>query len=117
ARREQLQSSTKAGLPFSEVISYLIKRRGMYLSHFLGMSTVAMLTYAMLAWIPTMFMRTWDWKISEIGLAYGIVTLAAGPLSAVLSPWLGERLDRKQYQDSHMRAVIWILAMALAGAV
>jgi MFS family permease len=101
----------------SHVVGFLSSHRRMYLSHFLGMSTVVMLAYGLYAWVPSMFIRTWGWSISQIGVAYGIVTLAAGPLAAMLSSWLGEHLTRRQHQDAHMRAVAWIVLMTVIGAL
>ncbi len=89
----------------------------MYSSHFFGMSVVGILSYGFFAWIPTMFIRTWGWSIWEIGLAYGSVTLIAGPLSVFLASWISERLMAKGYQDAHMRAALYLNWLGIAGAV
>jgi MFS family permease len=89
----------------------------MYGSHFFGMSVVGILSYGFFAWIPTMFIRTWGWSIWDIGLAYGCVTLIAGPLSVFLASWLSERLMAKGHDDAHMRAALYLNWLGIVGAV
>jgi MFS family permease len=117
-RREQMATAGGGGhLSFAAVTSYLRARAGMYGSHFVGMSTVAILAYGLAAWVPTMFLRTWGWTIREVGLAYGIVTLAAGPLAVLLASWLAERLQARGYQDAQMRSALICVSIAVLGAI
>lgn len=118
-RRERLPASAGEAqhLPLAAVVKFLGSRWRMYASHFLGMSTVAILAYGLFAWIPTMFIRTWGWTIGDIGLAYGSVVLLAGPLSAFGASWLSERLIAKGYQDAHMRAALCFIGFGIAGAI
>lgn len=117
-RRERMKTADGSSeIPFKVAMSFVGQRIRMYGSHFVGMSTVALLAYASYAWIPTMFLRTWNWSISDIGMAYGIVTLIAGPLAAVWASWLGERLADKGYEDALMRAARFSMALAaISGA-
>jgi len=104
-------------LPFKAVAAFLGKRIRMYGSHFLGMSTVAILAYGLSAWIPTMFVRTWGWSIRDIGIAYGIVTLAAGPLAVFVASWLGAFFTARGDLDAQMRAAVSSIALAVVGAL
>lgn len=121
-RRENLvisNDSQKNGhhLTLRQVLQFLGTRRRMYGSHFLGMSTVGILSYGFYAWIPTMFIRTWDWSIQEIGMGYGVVTLIAGPLAVFFSSWLSELLAARNYKDAQMRAALYLNFIGIAGAI
>lgn len=118
-RRERLPTAAgeKPHLALGTVLRFLGTRHRMYGSHFLGMSTVAILAYGLFAWIPTMFVRTWGWSIGDVGLAYGVVTLAAGPLAAVLASVLGERLSARGHEDAQMRAAVISVIIGIAGAI
>jgi MFS family permease len=118
ARRERMKNADGSShLPFKVAVSFVGQRIRMYGSHFVGMAMVAMLAYAMYAWIPTMFIRTWGWSISDVGMAYGIVTLAAGPFAAVWASMLGERLSAKGYEDAQMRAALISMVVAAVSGV
>ena len=119
-RREGLKAAAggdAAHLPLTEVVQFLGSRWRMYGSHFLGMSVVGILSYGFYAWIPTMFIRTWDWSVRDIGLAYGIVTLATGPAAVVMASWLAESFMKKGYQDAHMRAAFCGALVGIVGSV
>jgi hypothetical protein len=64
-----------------------------------------------------MFIRTWNWSVWDIGLAYGCVTLVAGPSAVLLASWLAERLMARGCQDAHMRAALYLNLMGIVGAV
>ena len=89
----------------------------MYGSHFFGMSVVGILSYGFFAWIPTMFIRTWNWSVLDIGLAYGTVTLIAGPTAVLLASWLAERLMANGREDAHMRAALYLNFLGIGGAI
>ena len=121
-RRERFPASSSDRsdghhLPLIEVVQFLGTRWRMYGSHFFGMSTVGILSYGFYAWIPTMFIRTWNWTIQDIGLAYGVLTLIAGPLAVLLASWLSESLMARNYKDAHMRAALYLNTLGIAGAI
>lgn len=118
-RRERLTSESGAALnlPIAVVAKYLLGRWRLYGSHFMALSAVTMLAYALFAWIPTMFIRTWGWSIGEIGLAYGVVVLVGAPLSAFAASWLTERLLARGHGDAHMRAALGFASVAGASGV
>ncbi|RYG14155.1 MAG: MFS transporter [Burkholderiales bacterium] len=118
-RRERLPTAEGESqhLALKTVLLFLGSRFRMYGTHFLGMSTVAILAYGLFAWIPTMFVRTWGWSIGDVGLAYGCVTLAAGPLAAVLASVLGERLSARGHEDAQMRAALISVCIGIVGAI
>tara|TARA_R110002049_G_scaffold115854_14_gene268101 strand:- start:11518 stop:12882 length:1365 start_codon:yes stop_codon:yes gene_type:complete len=104
-------------LSLKTVMGFFAQRWRMYGSHFFGMSTVGILSYGFFAWIPTMFIRTWDWEVQDIGLAYGVVTLIAGPVSILLASWLPEFLMKRGHQDAHMRAALYLNMLGVVCAV
>jgi len=122
ARKERYQSDgggEGAAVDHSlrKALGFFGSRWKMYGSHFFGMSVVGILSYGFFAWIPTMFIRTWNWSVLDIGLAYGTVTLIAGPSAVVLASWLAEKLMRKGLDDAHMRAALYLNLLGIGGAV
>lgn len=104
-------------LSLAEVATFLLSRWRMYGSHFFGLAAVALLAYALFAWIPTMFIRTWGWSIAEIGTAYGIVVLLAAPLSALVAAGLSDLLMARGRTDSAMFAALICAVVAGMSAV
>lgn len=64
-----------------------------------------------------MFIRTWNWSVLDIGLAYGTVTLIAGPTAVLLASWLAERLMANGREDAHMRAALYLNLLGIGGAI
>jgi len=118
ARLERMSGPNgEAHLPFAAVAAFLGQRVRMYGSHFLGMSAVAILAYGLSAWVPTMFVRTWGWSIRDIGIAYGIVTLLAGPLAVVVASSLGFFFTARGNEDAQMRAAVCGIGLGVVGAL
>lgn len=97
---------TKDQLTVRETLAYLGARWPTYLSHFLGMSLVAILGYNYFFWVPSLFLRTWGWTIPEISLGYGLVTLVGGPLGILLGGGIGAHLARQGHPDALMRTCL-----------
>jgi MFS family permease len=93
-------------IPIKAVAAFLWDRRSTYLTLFLGMSVVTIIGYGYFSWIPTMFIRTWGWSISEIAFAYGMVVLVFGPLGVNFGGWLAERWYNKGRRAAHMRVTL-----------
>lgn len=93
ARKELLTAGTNAeALSFRFFLEYLRRRWRSYGAVFAGMAFLTVITYSNFAWVPTMFIRTHNWEIKEIGLIYGAIVLSAGPLGIYLGGLLGNAL-------------------------
>jgi hypothetical protein len=122
-RRDKLQIATDGGetrdeVSIGETVRFLTQRWRTYSTHFLGMSVVTILGYGFLFWIPTMFLRTWQWSIPDVSLAYGIIALTAGPIGVNAGGWLSDWLYSRGHRDAHMRmtligAIILVISSAL----
>lgn len=96
--------STEISIP--DTVRYLAQRLRTYGTHFLGMSVVTIIGYALFFWVPTLFVRTWDWSIPRISVVYGIINLVCGPLGVVLAGWLADRRYQRGQKDSLMRTAL-----------
>lgn len=96
-----------AAIPLAEVARYLGARWRCFVSLFVGMSVVTILGYAYFAWWPTVFLRTWHWRIGDISLAYGLLLLTFAPLGVFAGGWYADSLYRKGHRDAHMRATLF----------
>jgi MFS family permease len=119
-RREVLSASTAAAaarLPFRQVAAFIASRWRLYGSHFLGLSVAATLTYGFLAWIPSMFVRTWGWTIAQIGIGFGIVMIFSGVAGVYLVSSLARRLHARGSSDVYMRVALYCVLLGVIGAV
>lgn len=106
-RKDKLQREDADDvMPIREVAGFLWSRRSTYGTLFLGMSVVTIIGYGYFSWIPTMFVRTWDWSISEIAFAYGVVILTTGPLGVNVGGWLADHWYSKGRRAAHMRVTL-----------
>lgn len=104
-------------IPIRDVIRFLLSRWRTYGSHFLGLSIMGIIGNAYLAWIPTVFIRTWGWGIAEISLYYGLVVSVGGIIGVNLGGWLGDRMYQRGIKDGHMRVVLYGTIMLIIAAV
>jgi MFS family permease len=110
-RRDRLQVRLANGelaenLTVGQTVAYLRQRWRTYLTHFIGMSVVTIQGYNYFFWVPSMFLRTWQWTIPEISLGYGLVTITGGPLGILLGGWIADRLYQRGYKDALMRTCL-----------
>ncbi len=111
ARRDRIRMEAGDGtmseeLPVAATLHFLGQRWKTYATHFLGMSVVTVIGYAFFFWIPTMFVRSWDWSIPQAGYAYGLVTLIFGPIGVNLGGWVADWLYARGYKDGLMRTCL-----------
>jgi MFS family permease len=104
-------------IPLKTVVRFLWERRATYLTLFIGMSVVTIIGYGYFSWIPTMFLRTWDWPISKIAFAYGVILLIFGPLGVNLGGWLADRWYNKGRRAAHMRVTLLGACILVPGSV
>ena len=97
------------GPPADTILAFMKARAGVYLPLCCGLSTLTILGYGYSAWLPTLFIRVHGWSVSEIGLRYGLVLLALGPLGALMGGWFCDRRIAAGRTDVHW----WVIVVSL----
>jgi MFS family permease len=122
ARHGRIRLQNAAGretehLSIRAALEFLASRWQTYGALFLGMSGATVLGEGVLSWLPAMFMRTWDWDISQVAFAQGSVMLVAAPLGVNLGGWLADRWYGKGRKAAHFRVLIYSCCVMVAASV
>ena len=118
--REPARQETSAAaqnLSFRDVLTYLYGRRKIYIPLFLGMSVNTIVGYALFSWIPTSFARVHGWTMGDIGLGYGLIILATGPLGVFIAGSLIDKLHRAGQHNAELKVALLSIAICLPGVV
>ena len=94
-------------LPLSDAIKFIQTHKKFFSLHFLGMSIVTIQGYAFMSWVPSLFIRKWDWNIETTSLVYGGIMLAAGPLGLFIGGMIADRKFTDGELDAHMRLGVY----------
>lgn len=94
-------------------LSHFARRSGFYAPAILGFSVLAILVFGFSSWVPTAFIRTWDWSPRDIGVAYGLILLVFGAGGMVLSGIAADAWAARGRADAHLR----LAALAAIAAI
>lgn len=100
-------------VPVREVLTYVRTHRGTYFAIYSGFSLIAAMNFALGAWVPSFFIRTYGWSAAQIGYIYGLYLMIFGTLGVVAGGWLTDRLHARGYADANLRAAILACVPAL----
>ncbi len=123
ARRGRIEVRDASGrltqeISIPETLRYIfIARWKTYGSHMIGMSVVTIIGYGLFFWIPTTFVRTWDWTRPEISYAYGLVNLICGPLGVIIAGRIADRAYQRGQKDSLLRTCLWFMLLFIPFSV
>ncbi len=104
-----------SGVPFSMVVAYLWQNRRTVLCHNLGFAMISFCSYGAAAWIPSFFIRTFQWKAGEVGIVYGLSVMVFGCAGIFFGGWLTDYWLRQGKSDAAMRVGIVAAALAIPG--
>lgn len=93
-------------LSVGEVIGFLGNNWKVYGPMFLGLALKGVLNVGVTSWVPTMFIRSFGWTQTKIGLVMGSMLLVIAPLGLMAGTFLSEKLTRKGYADANIRVVV-----------
>lgn len=96
----------KGHLPVRETARYFMQRWRTYGSLFFGYALKATLSYGFLAWIPSMYIRTYQWTAGEIGRLFGIIVAVLGTLGILVGGYIAHRLVISGRYDSYIRVSV-----------
>lgn len=110
-------------VPTAETFRFLAAHLTRIVPIYLGLPLLAAANFAMNAWVPTFFIRTYGWEAGRIGSVFGLMVIVCGTggtlLGGVLSDWLAARGVRAPGLlvpvGAALAAAPFVLAFPLAG--
>lgn len=97
-------------------VGFLATRWRTYGGLALTVSGSTILGYGFLSWLTAMYMRTWDWTVSEISLGLGAVLLVAGPIGVNGAGWIADRWFSQGRKDAHLKVMIYSAPLMLVAS-
>jgi MFS family permease len=91
-------------LPLLQVIAFMLKNGHFYSLHFLAMAMMALLGYAVGAWLPTVMARTYGISAGLVGQVLGISTIFVNTTGVLVAGLICDRLTKRGRTD----APIWV---------
>ena len=93
-------------MPLQETIQYFRNRWRTYGTIYVGYGIKAVLTYGYFAWMPTMFIRTYDWSAGEIGRLFGTIVAVCGTIGILGGGYMAHRMINRGIYDGYLRVSI-----------
>ena len=109
--------SSDGSVPFSTVVAHLWENRRTVLCHNLGFAMIAFCSYGTAAWVPSFFIRTFNWKAGDVGVIYGLIVMVFGCLGIIFGGWLTDRWQKQGRSDAALRVGILACCVAILGNV
>ena len=106
-----------SSVPFGVVVAHLWQNRRTVLCHNLGFAMLAFCSYGTAAWVPSFFIRTFDWQAGQVGIIYGLIVMVFGCLGIVFGGWLTDRWLKQGRTDAALRVGILAAGVAIFSGV
>ncbi len=90
-------------VPVAEVAGYVRANRATFTYHHLGFAMLALAGYGGAAWIPSFYVRRFDWSAAEVGMTFGLIQALAGTLGVLFGGRLADALARRGSRDANLR--------------
>lgn len=92
------------------------RHKSYYALHFIGFSTLAIMTAGVASWLPTHIMRSYDEPVARVGMLLALFQLTVGPLGMLMVARTVDRMFKAGRLDIHMSFYVWgVLVLAAAG--
>jgi MFS family permease len=100
------QLPARKAIPLREVGSFINQNRTTYAPMFLSLALQSIVTFGILNWSATFFVRTYGWSIPEFAYANGLTLLVLMPIGLIPGSMLAERWTRQGRDDAHLRVTL-----------
>lgn len=91
--------TSKPQATYADIFAHLKAKGAEYFPIFAGIGVIQTVIYAIVAWFPTILVRTHEVPIADAGILYGTVGLIFGTAGAIFGPYLAGLLQRKGRND------------------
>jgi MFS family permease len=98
--------SEAPAMPIADVVTYLRRHAPTFTTHHLGAALIALCNYGMGSWLPTFFVRTHGWTISEAGYLLGVANLTFGIAGVLLAGRLADAWQARGVPDAKIRVLL-----------
>jgi MFS family permease len=111
-RRGRMTAAAGAGvparkaIPIMEVVRFIDRNLTTYLPMFLSLALQSIVTFGILNWSATFFVRTYGWTIPHFAYANGLTLLVLMPIGLIPGSMLAEHWTRQGRDDAHMRVTL-----------
>ncbi|MCP5320140.1 MAG: MFS transporter [Pseudomonadales bacterium] len=105
-------------LSLAQLWRYLTDRWRLYLSFPLATALLGVFSYGLMAWYPTVLIRTYGMTIAEAGTWFGLTYLVFGTAGTYSGARMAEWLERRGHRDAHIRFIMLAaIVMTLPGVL
>jgi MFS family permease len=99
------QEGSASSLPV--LLAFLRANKATVILHFLAFSSIGIGILGFMTWTPTLFIRTWGWDASSIGLAYGLIMFFLGTAGVYAGGFVADWLEARGHKDAILRAACY----------
>jgi len=110
--RSDASGAVETPAPFSATFKYILSRARILAPLFIGLPLLAAANFAMIAWAPTFFIRTYGWQASEIGQVFGLMVTVLGTGGVIAGGVVSDWLTRRGRKDAGL--IVPLLSVCLA---
>ncbi len=100
-------------VPVKDVALYMWNDWRTYLAVIGGHSMKYLFALGTTQWMPTLFVREFDWSLTKIGLLQGFLIMGVGPIGLVLGGKLSEYMTRRGVPGANMQIVFYALLVTV----
>ncbi len=90
-----------------ESIAHAWRNRALHGATILGLSIGSIVFNGVFAWVPSHFIRVFQWPVARIGAVFGLVLLGAGTAGMAWGGSWADRVARAGGVDGAIRVVFW----------
>jgi len=110
--RSDASGAVETPAPFSATFKYILSRARILAPLFIGLPLLAAANFAIIAWAPTFFIRTYGWQASEIGQVFGLMVTVLGTGGVIAGGVVSDWLTRRGRKDAGL--IVPLLSVCLA---
>ena len=103
-REPPRERNATASVPrFSVLISHVARHRRTFATQSSGFAMSSSVNFALVLWIPAVFMRRFAWNEAQTGQLQGLLTIIIGPIGVLVGGWLANSLTERGRTDAPLR--------------
>jgi MFS family permease len=88
--REPRRGAAQATMDFAATRRYFLSDRRLLIPLYAGLAMLSIEDYGLVNWVPTTLERLYAWTPARVGVAFGIITSAAGIAGVLLGGWIAD---------------------------